>query len=200
MNSLKTVSDSALIESYLSGNQKSFEQLVRRYQSRVYSTAYVVVKDRYVAEDILQDTFCKFVLVLQKGNYTHADKLCGYLVRIAHNLSIDHVRRQKISPQIVSPDGDDIFSYLNIPDNDSLLRQDKESMLADLKWAIKQLPDDLREIVLLRCFSNMAFKEISELTGLNINTALGRMRYAVQHLKKILPKKKENYDPNLYPQ
>lgn len=200
MNTLKAVSDSFLIESYQSGNQKAFAQLVRRYQSRIYTTAFVVVRDRYVAEDILQDTFCKFVVVLQKGTYKHSDQLCGFLLRIAHNLAIDHVRKQTAAPKIVSPDGEDIFSFLNIPDHASLIKQNRDEMLNDLKEAIKQLPDDQREIVLLRCFSNMSFREISELTGLNINTALGRMRYAVQSLKKILLQKKEKYDPKFYPQ
>ncbi|HRH33643.1 MAG TPA: sigma-70 family RNA polymerase sigma factor [Catalimonadaceae bacterium] len=200
MTSLTSVSDSLLIESYLSGNQKAFAQLVRRYQSRIFTTANLVVRDRYVAEDILQDTFCKFVLVLKNGGYTHSDKLSGYLVRIAHNLAIDHVRKMKVAPQIVSHDGEDIFRFLNISDNSSLITEEKEMMLADLKWAITQLPDQQREIVILRCFSNLTFKDISEITGLNVNTALGRMRYAVQSLKKILATKKEKYDPNLYPQ
>lgn len=200
MNTLKTASDSFLIGSYLTGNQKAFAIIVQRYQSRVFSTALVVVKDRYVAEDILQETFCRFVVVLQKGTYAHHDKLAGYLLRVAHNLAIDFVRKKGNMPQIVSPDGEDIFRFLNISDNSSLYKTEKEEMLADLKEAIKELPDDQREIVLLRCFSHMTFKEIADFTGLNINTALGRMRYAVQGLRKILLKKKEAYDTNLYPQ
>lgn len=200
MTSLKSASDSLLIESYLSGNQKAFALIMRRYQSRIYSTALLVVKDKYIAEDILQDTFCKFVGALKKGNYSHLDKLGGFLVRVAHNLAIDHVRKVNLLPKITSSEGEDVFRFLNIPEEDPFIRERKQSMLIDLKWAITQLPDDQREVVLMRCFAKMSFNEIAEITGLNINTALGKMRYAVISLKKILAKKKEKYDPNLYPQ
>ena len=200
MHNLKAESDSFLIESFVSGDQKAIAVLVKRYQSKVYTAANLVVKDRYVAEDILQDTFCKFIIAVREEKYKHLDKLGGYLVRVAHNLAIDYIRRKNIAPTITNYDGEDIFQFLNIREDSALDSEDANDLHARLRKAINQLPDEQREIVLLRYFAQMSFKEIADLTHINLNTALGRMRYGVMNLRKHLIQKEKEYDSKLYPE
>jgi RNA polymerase sigma-70 factor (ECF subfamily) len=199
MNALNASTDSELIESFSSGNAKSFEVLVKRYQSRVFSTAMLVVRDRYIAEDILQDTFIKFYSVVQDGKYNHQNKTCAFLIRIAHNKAIDHVRRLSHGPVITNVDGKNIFDFLNIGAEFSFDDFDKNKRKEQLKWAISKLPPKQREILMLRFFADMSFKEISELIDVNINTCLGRMRHAVSRLRKYLQPKVKSYDQHLYP-
>lgn len=200
MQTLQAVSDSSLIESFLSGNQKAFEQLVRRHQSRVYSTALLVVRDKYVAEDILQDSFIRFFNVLQSGKYREDGRFLPYILRISHNLAIDYIRNSKRVPTITSSDGEDVFRFLDFKTESALDCMEKEERNGHLKWAISKLPDDQREVVILRHFGKMSFKEIADLTGLNINTTLGKMRYALVNLRKhLVVQKKTKYDPNFYP-
>lgn len=199
MQTLQAVSDSSLIESFLSGNQKSFELLVRRHQSRIYSTALLVVRDKYVAEDILQDCFVRFFKTLQAGKYKEDGRLLQYLLRISHNLAIDYVRRLKIVPTIRTEEGVDIFQFLDFEEETTLDRMERDQDHSRLKWAISLLPDDQREVVILRTFGNCTFKEIADITGLNFNTALGKMRYAIKSLRKHLIQNAKKYDPNLYP-
>jgi RNA polymerase sigma-70 factor (ECF subfamily) len=191
--------DSELIGSFLDGNIKSFEILVKRYQNRVYSTAMLVVRDRYVAEDIVQDTYLKFYQVLSENRYVHDEKTSAYLVRISHNLAIDHVRRLSRNPVITTVDGKNIFEILNIGKEISFDEFDKDKEKEKLKWAISQLPEREREILMLRYFAEMKFKEISEFTNINMNTCLGLMRSAVKHLRKHLLPKEKVYDKNIYP-
>lgn len=198
MNTFKAATDSALLESFVSGDQQAIAELVRRYQSSIYTATYMVVRDKYVAEDILQDTFYKFIKVVMAGKYRHQDKLSGYLVRIAHNLAVDYVRRQKALPMITAKDGKDIFSVYNFSVESSLDRIERNEEKANLKWAIAQLNDKEREVVMLRYFADMSFKEIAELTNLNVNTTLGRMRRAVKSLRKHLVKQEKKYDSTLY--
>jgi len=199
MNTLKASADCDLIESFLSGNQKCFETIVRRHQSRVYSTAMLVVRDKYVAEDILQETFLKFFKVLMEGKYTHQDKLLPYLLRVSHNLAVDYLRKYSRTPVITSVNGKEIFNFLNIGEEFSFDSFDRDIEKERLKWAISKLPEKHREILLLRYFADMSYKEISEMLGLNLNTCLGRMRYAIKNLKKYLVPKVKRYDQNLYP-
>lgn len=191
--------DSELIESFFNEDFKSFEILVKRYQSRVYTTAMLVVRDPYAAEDIVQDTFLKFYQVLAENRYVHHEKTGAYLVRISHNLAIDHVRRQSRNPIITNVDGKNIFDFLNIGKEISFDDFDKDKRKEQLKWAISQLPEREREILMLRYFAGMKFKEISEFTDVNMNTCLGLMRSAVKHLKEYLLPKEKVYDKNLYP-
>jgi RNA polymerase sigma factor (sigma-70 family) len=199
MNALNASTDSQLIESLLTGNAKSFEVLVKRYQSKIYTTAMLVVRDRYVAEDILQDTFLRFYEAVMDGRYVHYDKTKAYLVRVSHNLAIDYVRRKTKAPIISNVDGKNIFDFLNIGKEISLDDFDKDIRKEQLKWAISQLPDREREVFMLRYFAGMKFKEISEMIQVNENTCLGRMRSAIGILKKYLVPKVKSYDQNLYP-
>lgn len=199
MQTLQAVSDSQLIESFLAGDQKSFELLVRRYQGKVYTTALLIVRDKYVAEDILQDSFIRFFKKLQEGQYTEKGKLLPYLLRVANNLAIDYIRREKLLPRITTSDGSDLFRFLNLKAESSTAKLEKNEMSELLKLAINNLKPAEREVIALRYFAGMSFKEIADITGLNHNTALGRMRYAVRSLRKQLLQYKESYDPNLYP-
>jgi RNA polymerase sigma factor (sigma-70 family) len=199
MNTLKASTDLDLIESFLSGNQNAFATLVRRHQQRIYSTAMLVVRDKYIADDILQETFLKFFKVLTEGKYQHRDKLLPFLLRISHNLAIDSVRRTRSSPVITTADGKNIFDFLNIGEEFSFDGYDKNIEKERLKWAIAKLPEQHREILLLRYFADMSFKDIAELINVNQNTCLGRMRYAIKNLKKYLVPKVKRYDQNLYP-
>jgi len=199
MNTLKASTDLDLIESFLSGNQNAFANIVRRHQQKVFSTAMLVVRDKYVAEDILQETFLKFFKALNEGKYQHQDKLLPFLLRISHNLAIDSVRRTSNSPVITTVEGKNIFDFLNIGEEFTFDAYDKNVEKERLKWAIAKLPEKQREMLLLRYFAEMPFHEISELLNVNQNTCLGRMRYAIKNLKKYLVPKVKRYDQNLYP-
>jgi len=199
MNTLHAVSDSQLLESFRSGSEKSFESLVRRHQARVYSAAMLVVRDQDVAQDIVQDTFLKFFTVLQEGRYNDEGKLLPYLLRVAHNLSIDHLRKLSRLPKVTTSDGKDIFNFLNIKQEDAFDTLEKKENQDRLRLAISKLPPIQQELIILRYFGKMPFKEISELTGINKNTCLGYVRNAVINLRKYLVPKIKSYDSNLYP-
>jgi len=199
MNTLRASTDLELLESFNSGNQKAFETLVRRHQKQIYTAALVVVRDRYVAEDILQETFIKFFKELRTGRYEERNKMQAYLVRISHNLAIDYVRKSAKIPLITNVYGKDIFDFLNIDAEISLDDFDGDIEKERLRWAIHKLPDEVREMVLLRCFAQMSYKDISELINVNQNSCLGRMHKAVQLLKKYLVPKEKRYDQKLYP-
>lgn len=199
MYSAQVATDAQLIDSFLSGNQKSFERIIRKYKSRVFTAANLIVRDRYVAEDIMQETFIRFFKAIHSGKYSETGKVAAYLIRIAENLAIDHKRKKQFRVTITDTAGKEILSRLNIPVETSLDAFDGHVEREKLKWAISQLPDHQREIVYLRYFADMSFKEISDYTNVNLNTCLGRMRYAVQNLKKILTPKCDSYDSNLYP-
>jgi RNA polymerase sigma-70 factor (ECF subfamily) len=187
------------LESFSSGNEKAFETLVRRHQSRIYSTAMIIVRDSDIASDIVQDTFLKFLTVFRENRYNDQGKLLPYLLRLAHNLAIDHMRELKRRPKITTSDGKDIFSFLNIPQEDALVGVEKMEANAALRHAISKLPQIQQELIILRYFGKMSFKEISELTNININTCLGYVRNGVINLRKHLVLKEKSYDSNLYP-
>lgn len=199
MKTLQAVSDSELLESFRQGNEKAFEMLVRRHQSRVYSTAMVVVRDSDVAQDIVQDTFLKFFQVFKEGRYNEEGKLLPYLLRVAHNLAIDHIRAQTKMPKITTSDGKDVFSFLNISSGESLTVLERKESMDILRHAISKLPKVQQELLILRYFGKMSFKEISEVTNINKNTCLGYVRNAVINLRKYLVPKVQCYDSNLYP-
>jgi RNA polymerase sigma factor (sigma-70 family) len=199
MNTLHAVSDSQLLESFRTGSEKAFEALVKRHQARVYSTALLVVRDKDVAQDIAQDTFLKFFTVLQSGKYNDEGKLLPFLLRVSHNLAIDHLRRESKLPKVTTSDGKDIFSFLNIREDDAFDTLERKENRDVLRLAISKLPPIQQELLILRYFGKMPFKEISELTGINKNTCLGYVRNAVINLRKYLVPKIKSYDSNLYP-
>ena len=183
------ISDSELVSSYINGNEKSIETLIKRHKQRIYSFIYSKVLDRDLTEDIFQDTFIKVIRTLKLGNYNEQGKFVSWVMRIAHNLVIDHFRKNKRIPKFENSYDFDIFSVLS----DSSLNAEKslikDQILNDVKKLIEYLPDDQKEVLKYRFYNDMSFKEISEKTGVSINTSLGRMRYALINLRNIIDKK-----------
>lgn len=184
------VSDQELISGYLSGDQSSLEQLINRHQNRVYAYILMVVKDKHLADDIFQDTFIKVVNTLRSGSYKEEGKFIQWVMRIAHNLIIDHFRKAKRIPVVENKNDDfDIFSSLRLMDDSIEDRMIVEQIHEDVRKLIEYLPAEQKEVLMMRHYSGMSFKDIAEQTEVSINTALGRMRYALINLRKLIDKK-----------
>jgi RNA polymerase sigma factor (sigma-70 family) len=197
---LKSISDTILVAQYIQGNEEAFAELINRHKSKVYSTIYLIVKDRYLAEDLLQEVFIKVIHKMKGGQYNDEGKFLPWIVRIAHNLAIDCFRRNKRYPTIVMDDGMNIFNSLSFSEESTESIRIKDENEALVRTLIQRLPESQREVVLMRHFSDMSFQEIADATGVSINTALGRMRYALINLRKELSKqtKMSVYDKNVY--
>jgi RNA polymerase sigma factor (sigma-70 family) len=193
------VSDSELVSRYINGDERAFETLVLRYKSKVYTTIYLIVKDTFVAEDLMQDTFIKAVDVLRSGKYNEEGKFLPWTLRIAHNMAIDYFRRDRRYPSVVFEDGSSVFNTLDFADDSYEDIQIKNETHAHLRDLIKKLPDVQREVLVMRHYEDMSFQEIADATGVSINTALGRMRYALINLRKMMSKNSPSYDTNFYP-
>jgi RNA polymerase sigma-70 factor (ECF subfamily) len=178
--------DSLLVNDYISGDEKSLEILINRHNQRISSFIYSKVMDRDVTEDIFQDTFIKVIKTLKKGNYSEEGKFLPWVMRIAHNLIIDHFRKNKRMPKFEGSDDFNIFSVIGDDKLNAEKQLIKDQIDSDLTLLIEELPDDQKEVLLMRIYKDMSFKEISENTGVSINTALGRMRYALINLRKII--------------
>lgn len=183
-----TSSDALLVNAYINGNEKALSQLIERHKQRVYSFIYSKVLDRDVTEDIFQDTFIKVINTLKKGNYNEEGKFLPWVMRIAHNLIIDHFRRNTRMPKFENNDDFNIFSVLSDNDLNIEKRMIKSQVEEDVKKLILELPEDQKEVLMMRIYKDMSFKEISDQTGVSINTALGRMRYALINLRKVIEK------------
>ncbi len=182
-------SDQDLIHLYINGNEAGLVELLRRYQSKVYTSIYLLVKDEYLAEDIFQDTFIKVINTLKANKYNDEGKFLPWVSRIAHNLVIDHFRREKRAPMINNGDDFDIFEVLGNYDESTEDRMVRDQTHKDLKKLIQLLPSEQKEVLIMRHFAEMSFKEIADITGVSINTALGRMRYALNNLRKMMQTK-----------
>ena len=182
--------DSILVRDYISGDEAALEILIKKHNQRITSFIYSKVLDRDITEDIFQDTFIKVIKTLKRGRYSEEGKFLPWVMRIAHNLIIDHFRRNKRMPKF---EGNDDFNIFSVIGDDKLNVEKqliKEQIDSDLELLIDELPDDQKEVLLMRIYRDMSFKEISENTGVSINTALGRMRYALINLRKIINKHK----------
>ena len=182
------IEDSVLVSNYIQGEEKALEVLINRHNQRISSFIYSKVLDRDVTEDIFQDTFIKVIKTLKKGSYSEEGKFLPWVMRIAHNLVIDHFRRNKRMPKFEGSDDFNIFSVIGDDQLNAEKQIIKNQIDTDLRSLIEELPDDQREVLLMRIYKDMSFKEISENTGVSINTALGRMRYALINLRKIIEK------------
>jgi RNA polymerase sigma-70 factor (ECF subfamily) len=182
------IDDSALVKEYISGNEKSLEILINRHNQRITSFIYSKVMDRDVTEDIFQDTFIKVIKTLKKGSYSEEGKFLPWVMRIAHNLIIDHFRKNKRMPKFEGSDDFNIFSVIGDEKLNAEKQIIKDQIDTDLRLLIEELPEDQKEVLLMRIYRDMSFKEISENTGVSINTALGRMRYALINMRKIIEK------------
>lgn len=192
------VSDSELVTLYIRGNEKAFEKLVQRHKSRIYTTIYLIVKDQYVAEDLLQDTFIKAVDTIKSGRYNDEGKFLPWIIRIAHNLAIDYFRRDKRYPNVVFEDGSSVFNTLDFAEDSVESIQIRQETHEQLREMIQRLPDVQKQVLIMRHYEDMSFQEIADATGVSINTALGRMRYALINLRKQFSQRSPQYDKNFY--
>ena len=178
--------DRALIAQFQQGDQRAFETLFARHRDQVYTKLYLLVRDHDVAADLFQDVFIKVVDVLRGGKYNEEGKFLPWVLRIAHNAGIDHFRRQKKMPM---SRGTEEYDLLGGIQEDSLNREDEliaERITDDVRQLVEMLPEEQREVVVMRMYKEMSFKDIAEATGVSINTALGRMRYALINLRKLM--------------
>lgn len=178
--------DQELVDLYIAGDESPLEVLIARHKKRVFSYVMMVVRDRHLAEDIFQDTFIKVIQTLKRGSYNDEGKFLPWVLRIAHNLVIDHFRRLKRMPMVDGGEEYDIFDIVPIRTGNVEDKMVKGQMREDLRKAIEQLPSEQREVLVMRHYFDMSFKEIADVTNVSINTALGRMRYALINLKKKL--------------
>ena len=192
------LNDSELLSLYIGGNEEAFEELLNRHKDRVFTTIYLIVKDRYTAEDLMQEVFIKAIRTIKSGRYNEEGKFLPWILRIAHNISIDHFRKSKRYPTIIMEDGSSVFNSLEFSEStieDEHIKQDTYNLL---NAYIKDLPDSQREVLIMRHYMKMSFQEIAEATDVSINTALGRMRYALINLRKKFEQTQKAYDKNLY--
>tara|TARA_Y100000992_G_scaffold275579_1_gene219225 strand:+ start:261 stop:842 length:582 start_codon:yes stop_codon:yes gene_type:complete len=192
---LKTeLSDSCLISLYTKGNEEAMSTLIDRHKSRIFTTIYLIVKDRYIAEDILQDVFIKTINILKQKKYNEQGKFLPWILRIAHNQAIDHFRKEKRNPKITLADGSDIFNCLKFSEDHTTSENLSKHSKKYLKKIIEDLPDKQKQVLIMRHYMDMSFQEIAEATNVSINTALGRMRYALIALRKKIKPKQIAYD------
>jgi len=180
--------DALLVKKYVEGDENSLTLLINRHQSKIFGFIYSKISDRDISNDIFQDTFIKVIKTLKSQSYNEEGKFLPWVMRIAHNLIIDHFRRNKKMPMFRETEEFSIFSIMS---DDSLTIENKiihEQVEIDLKKLIEELPADQKEVLIMRMYQDMSFKEISEVTGVSINTALGRMRYALMNMRKVIDK------------
>ncbi|MDD3687023.1 MAG: sigma-70 family RNA polymerase sigma factor [Bacteroidales bacterium] len=187
---LTSYSDQELIERFIKGEKECMEILIQRHKKKVYSYILITVKNTHVADDIFQDTFIKVIQSLKTGTYTDKGKFISWVMRIAHNLTIDHFRREKNLNTCSNDDGEvDLFNSERFSDENIEDRLVGDQIMSDVKTLIDFLPAEQKEIIMMRHYAGMSFKDIAEQTNVSINTALGRMRYALINLRRIVDEK-----------
>ncbi len=182
-----SLNENQLIQLYLNGDSHAFSFLVNRHKTRIFTSIFMLVKDEYLAEDIFQDVFIRVIESLKRGAYIENGKFLSWTIRIAHNMCMDHFRKVKRTPTIKTSDDTDFFEVNNFSEPAMDVKIIQAERNDSLKKALDKLPHDQREIIILRHFANLSFREIAELSNISINTALGRMRYALMNIRKILP-------------
>ena len=182
---LSHYSDAQLAQAFSDGNERALETLIYRYKDKIYTSVYMLVKDKYLAEDIFQDTFLKIIKTMKSGRYNEQGKFLPWAIRVAHNLCMDHFRRSRQNIPVTLPDGQDISVLFGAGDmaSDGI---EKRQVHESVRKLVENLPDEQCEVIVLRIYADLSFKQISELTGVSINTALGRMRYALLNLRKMI--------------
>jgi RNA polymerase sigma-70 factor (ECF subfamily) len=180
--------DALLVQDYVAGNEEALSTLIKRHESRIYGFIYSKISDRDISNDIFQDTFIKVIKTLKSNSYNEEGKFLPWVMRISHNLIIDHFRRNKKMPLFRETEEFSIFSIMSddCPTIENKIIADQVEM--DIKKLIEELPVDQKEVLVMRMYQDMSFKEISEITGVSINTSLGRMRYALMNLRKVIDK------------
>lgn len=186
MQSLTKLTDDRLVTAYAEGSSQAFDILLKRHQSRIFSYIYSIVKNKDVADDIFQETFVKAIMTIRQNRYSESGKFSNWLTRIAHNLIIDYYRQEKVE-NLVSTDNEEgnILNRKDLCDSNIEDFMVNLQIREDVKRIIEVLPDNQREVLIMRYYKDMSFKEIAEATGVSINTALGRMRYAILNMRRI---------------
>ena len=182
------ITDAQLVSNYIKGEEKALSTLIYRHKQKIYSFIYSKVFDRDLAEDIFQDTFIKVIRTLKLGKYNEEGKFLPWVMRIAHNLVIDHFRKNNRMPKFDNSGEFSIFSVLGDTALNAEKQIIKDQVESDVRRLIEELPEDQKQVLVMRIYNDMSFKEISERTGVSINTALGRMRYALINLRKVVDK------------
>jgi len=181
--------DHELIHLFTDGNLEALETLIIRHKDKLYTSILFLVKDKYLAEDIFQDVFIRIIDTMRSGRYTEEGKFLPWAMRIAHNLCVDHFRKVKRTPTIRNSEDKDIFEVLNFADDSAETVMMKRQSHSRVREMLERLPEDQREVIILRHYADMSFKEIAAATNCSINTALGRMRYGLINLRKLMVQK-----------
>jgi RNA polymerase sigma-70 factor (ECF subfamily) len=187
---INQLTDQELVSRYLKGHEEALQALILRHEKKVYTSIYLLVKDRELADDLFQDTFIKVINTLRSGNYNEEGKFLSWVLRIAHNLVIDYFRSLKRMPMVHDTEEYSVFDTLPLEDQNIEDKLIAEQIHVEVRALLEHLPYDQREVVIMRHFANMSFKEIAECTNVSINTSLGRMRYALINLRKLIQQKK----------
>jgi len=186
---LRIISDKELVQLYIARKETALAELIRRHKDKVFTSIMMFVKDTYLAEDIFQDTFIKVIDTLRRGNYYEDGKFLPWVMRISYNLCIDHFRKTKRRPTITNSDGFDIFNVLKFEANNAEEDMIRGETISKVRQLVEKLPSEQKEVVVLRHYADMSFKEIAAITNVSINTALGRMRYALINMRKMIEEK-----------
>ena len=193
--SVRIQEDNELVQLYINGNEEALATLLQRHKRRIFSSIYIIVRDKALAEDLFQDTFFKVIQTLKRNQYSEEGKFLPWVLRIARNLIIDHFRRSKKLPTVpvyVTEDGEEVDVFATIASNDDGFKNSKEQIefRKKIRTMVRQLPDEQKEVVIMRMYYDMSFKEIADFCNVSINTSLGRMRYALINLKKMIEESK----------
>ena len=190
MKQLNQLTDDMLVTRYSEGDNKAFDELLARYQSKLFNYIYFIVRSQEMAEDIFQETFVKAITTIQQGRYTASGKFGAWLTRIAHNMIIDGFRQERNENTISNDETEvDLFNDVDLCDDNIETQMVNEQTLTDVRRLVDALPDNQREVVYMRFYQDLSFKEIADITGVSINTALGRMRYALLNMRRIAEEK-----------
>ena len=190
MKSLRQKTDHELIHQFRDGDLQALEALILRHKDKLFTSILFLVKDKYLAEDIFQDVLIKVIDTIRGGRYTEEGKFLPWAMRIAHNLCVDHFRKVKRTPAIKTSDDRDIFEVINFTEEGADTKMMKRQSHDSVRQMLDMLPEDQREVIILRHYADLSFKEIASLTNCSINTALGRMRYGLINLRKMMTEKK----------
>ncbi|GEO10182.1 RNA polymerase sigma factor [Segetibacter aerophilus] len=189
MNILTQATDNQLVQSFQEGNNNALEILVNRHKDKIFTSINILVKDKYLAEDLFQDVFIKIIDTLRNNRYNEEGKFLPWAMRIAHNLCVDHFRKVKRTPTITTSDDRDIFEVINVMEDGADKAIIKNQSHDRIRKILDMLPDEQREVIVLRHYADLSFKEIAQMTNCSINTALGRMRYGLLNMRKIMAEK-----------
>lgn len=190
MENLNQFTDDMLVARYSEGDNKAFDELLARYQGKLFNYIYFIVRSQEVAEDIFQETFVKAITTIQQGRYTASGKFSAWLIRIAHNMIIDGFRQERNENTVSNDETEmDLLNDADLCDDNIETQMVNEQTLTDVRRLVDALPDNQREVVYMRFYQDLSFKEIADITGVSINTALGRMRYALLNMRRIAEEK-----------